>query len=163
MGNTFSLPLIRLVQRVSMILTLCCCVYVFVFLFSKNQDQSVLESPSVLTKGAVALAPSETFDLKLYNPSANTQTRDIFSLTPDTAAPGAVANTPKGQLPANLKVVGIVVSKPSQIIIEDSSANTTYFVTEGNPQGSIKIVKVSPDQMVINYQGQDIDVPIAKN
>ena len=27
----------------------------------------------------------------------------------------------------------------------------------------IKIVQVSNDQMIINYQGQDINVPVSKN
>ena len=43
MGNTFAWPIIRLVQRLSMILTLGCCIYVIFFLLSKNQDNPMSE------------------------------------------------------------------------------------------------------------------------
>lgn len=41
MGNIISLPIIRLIQRLSMILTLASCAYVIFFLLSKHQDISV--------------------------------------------------------------------------------------------------------------------------
>ena len=60
-------------------------------------------------------------------------------------------------------MVGILIAHPSQIIIEDTLVNKTYFIDEGSAQAGIKIVRVNNDQMVINYQGQDIPVPITKN
>ena len=94
--------------------------------------------------------------------AGNEQARDIFSLSTDSNG-GVVEATPKGQLPSHLKVVGIVISHPSQIIIEDSAVNKTYFVDEAHADGGIKIVKVGTDQMIINYQGQDISVAVSKN
>jgi type II secretory pathway component PulC len=165
MGNTFSWPTIRLVQRLSMILTLGCSAYVIFFLLFKNQENSIPENNSnVSTKGIGLVLPSPVFDLTPYQETGQIdQARDIFSLPTNIAPSGTVENTPKGQLPGHLKVVGIAVGHPSQIVIEDSFANKTYFVDEGNPQAGIKIVKVSKDQMIINYQGQDIAVPINKN
>ncbi len=163
MGNTFAWPIICLAQRLSMILTLGCCGYVIFFLLFKNQDNSMLENSGIVPAKAIGLvSPSPAFDLKPYDASADAQARDIFSLTA-VGPSGAVENTPKGQLPAHLKIVGILIAHPSQIIIEDSFAHKTYFIDEGNPQAGIKIVRVNKDQMVINYQGQDIPVPINKS
>ncbi len=122
------------------------------------------ENSSVVSMKRVGLiSPSPAFDLKPYDASANVQARDIFSLSTDVSPSGIVENTPKGQLPAHLKIVGILIAHPSQIIIEDSFLHKTYFIDEENPQAGIKIVRVSKDQMIINYQGQDISVPVNKN
>ena len=163
MANTFTLSLIRLAQRLFILLMLSCCAYVIVFFFSKDQDSLIPENNKIVSKKGIALmSPSPVFDLQPYDVSAISQARDIFSLTSTVSSSGAVENTPKGQLPDHLKVVGILIDHPSQIIIEDTSSNTTYFIDEGHPQDGIKMVKVGPDQMTINYQGQNIIVPVTK-
>jgi len=163
MGNTFSLGLIRLIQRLSMILTLGCCGYVIIFLFSKNQDNGMVNNSSAAKPVVAALSlPSADDGIKPYPEAVNNQARDIFSLAAENLT-GVANNTPKGQLPDNLKVVGIIVAKPSQIIIEDSLSKKTYFIDETTPQAGIKIIRVNKDEMTINYQGQDIPVPIIKS
>ena len=163
MGNSYPWPMIRLVQSVCMILTLSCCAYVIFFLFFKAKEDLLSDNSNAVSATNIALvSPSSLFDIKPYNASVNIQDRDIFSMTP-TEATSSVENTPKGQLPDHLKIVGILIAHPSQIIIEDSIANNTYFIDEGTPQDGIKIVKVDKDQMIINYQGQNISVPIQKN
>jgi len=155
--------MIRLFQRLSIVLTLGCLAYVILFSLSKNQDDAISDKNNIVpAKGIGLITPSPVFDLQPYEASANSQARDIFSLATTTPS-GAVESTPKGQLPDHLKVVGILIGHPSQIVIEDTSSNSSYFVDEAHPQGGIKMVKVGHDQMVINYQGQDIIVPITKN
>jgi len=163
MVNTLALPIIRLVQRLSMILTLGCFVYVIFFLFFKHQDNSISQQDDKRASRAIDLiAPPTVFDLKPINAAVDLQARDIFSAAVATGSSGAVENTPKGQLPDHLKVEGIVIADPSQIIIEDTAVNLTYFIDKDHPQAGIKIVRVGKGQMIINYQGQDIDVPITK-
>ncbi len=163
MGNSFALPIVRLVRRLSMIVTLCCGAYIVYFLVAKNHDNAVYDNvSSTPTKAVGLLSEPSTVDVKLYDPSGDAQARDIFSLSTAVSPSGSVENTPKGQLPAHLKIVGIVIAHPSQIAIEDSMLNKTYFIDEGNPQAGIKIVRSSPGQMIINYQGQDISVPVSK-
>jgi hypothetical protein len=163
MGNTVAWPIIRLVQRLSMILTLSSCVYLIFFLLFRNHDNSMpVGSNAAALKGAVLASPIPVLDLNPNAGPASAQARDIFSLS-DVGPSGAIENTPKGQLPAHLKIVGILVADPSQIIIEDTFAKKTYFIDEYHPQDGIKIVQVKANQMLINYQGQDIHVPINKN
>ena len=120
MINVFPLSIIRTVQRSSMVVTLACCTYVVIFLFSKNQDIPTPAASGVnVSKGVGLIAPEPVFDLKPYDVSSDTQARDIFSLA-SVGPSGNVENTPKGQLPGHLKVVGIVIAHPSQIIIEDT-------------------------------------------
>ena len=162
MSNGLGLPIIRLVQRLSMLLTLGCFLYIAFFLISKAKEDVLPDNSSAVASssmGSVSVSPLLAIQT---DSSVNTQARDIFSLSTDSA--GAVLEaTPKGQLPNHLKVVGIVVAHPSQIIIEDSLVNKTYFIDETHPDGGVKIVKTGRDQMIINYQGQDIPVAITKN
>ena len=164
MANTFALSLIRLAQRFFILLMLSCCAYVIFFFFSKDQDDSMTKNNTLVSRKGIALmSPSPVFDLKPYQETGQmTRARDIFSLTTATSS-GAVENTPKGQLPDHLKVVGILIANPSQIIIEDTSSNTTYFIDEDHPQDGIRMLKAGRDQMIINYQGQDIIVPVTKS
>ena len=164
MGNSIAWPIIRLVQRLSMFVTLGCCIFVVFYLFSRNQDNFMpADSNAIQSKNIDLLAPATAFDLKAYNTSADPQTRDIFSIDTTVSPSGAVENTPKGQLPDHLKVVAILIAHPSQIAVQDTLSNTTYFIDEYHPQDGIKIVKVDHDQMTINYQGQNIFIPVKKD
>lgn len=164
MVNTFAWPIIRLVQRLAMVLTLGCCVYVVVFLLSKNPENSMTAENIDSPKKAVGLvSPVSVTDMKPFDATLSSQARDIFSLPTVVNPSGNAENTPKGELPSHMKVVGILLSNPSQIVIEDTLANKTYFIDEGHPQAGIKILHVNKDQMIINYQGQDIAVPITKD
>jgi hypothetical protein len=165
MVHTFALSIIRLVQRMCIVLTLGCLAYVIVFFFSKNQDNAMSGiNMAVPTKeiNLITASPSPLFSLQPLNASANVQVRDIFSLTTPTPD-GAVESTPKGQLPDHLKVVGVLIAHPSQIVIEDTSLGATYFIDEGKSQDGIKVVKVGREQITVNYQGQDIPIPVTKD
>jgi len=164
MVNQLSLPLIRLFQRLSMFLTFLCCAYVVFFLYFKKQDTSnSINNSNVETQKIAVLAPSPLVDLNYMGGYSNGQARDIFTIVTDVQSTGNVDSTPKGQLPDHLKVVGLIIGHPSQIIIEDSMVNQTYFIEEGKPQAGINIVKVDPDKMIINYQGQSIPIPVTKD
>ena len=163
MGNRIAWPIIHLVQRVSMILTLGCCIYLIFFLLFKTHDNSIsVENNNAPLKDTDLVSPTPVLSLKSNTTSVSVQARDIFSLS-GVGPSGALENTPKGQLPAHLKVVAILIANPSQIVIEDTYAKKTYFVDEDHPQNGIKIARVSKKQIVINYQGQEITVPVMKN
>jgi len=164
MVNSIAWPIIRLVQRLSIFVTVVCCAYVIFFLFFKNHDTFIPENTSdVPANGVVLPSPTPVFDLKHFDASVGAQARDIFSMTTMGNPTGVVERPAKGQLPEHLKIVGILIGHPSQIIIEDTLAGKTYFIDETSPQAGIKIVRVLQDQMIINYQGQDIPVPVKKN
>jgi len=165
MVNTFALSIIRLVHRLFILLTLACVAYIIYSFLFKNQDSSMSETmtvPHAKADSSTALSPAPVLDLKAYSSVSSSQVRDIFSLTPANPL-GPLVSTPKGQLPDYLKVVGVLIAHPSQIVIEDTSTHTTFFIDEGHVQNGIKIVKADKDKMTINYQGQDILLPVTKN
>ena len=164
MENTLSFFFMRLVQRFFMLMTgICLASFVFYLLF-KNHQEIIVDNDGVgTTQNIRAILSEENFDLNPDTSLADSQSRDIFSLSPDNNASVSAVPAPHGELPSNIKIVGLLVAHPSQIILEDSLTNKTYFINEGDTQDGVRIVKSSHDQMTINYQGQDINVPIHKN
>ena len=140
-------------------------MYVFIFLFFKDKDISLSENKTAqpVKEINVLSSTASVFDLTSADVAGGAPSRDIFSMSLADNSNGAVENTPKGQLPEHLKIVGILIGHPSQIIIEDTFASKTYFIDENDPQAGIKIVSAAKDQIVINYQGQDIPVAVHKN
>ena len=162
MKNILALPIIFGIRRLAIFLTLACGVYIVFFILYKSRENPAYTSQVMANaKNHNLISPEPEFAIKPYNASDN-QARDIFSLNTGVASNGVVESTPKGQLPDHLKVVGILIGHPSQIIIEDSAIHKTYFIDEGNPQAGFSILKVEKDQIIINYQGQNISVPVSK-
>ena len=162
MSIAITLDMIRLIQRLAMLVTVACCLYVLFFLFGKGKDSSASNGgrTSGVPGGEMITPAVPVFNARPHGASDSTRIRDLFSTAPIDNRSGQAANTPAGQLPGYLKIVGIVVAHPSQIIIEDTSANKTYFVDEGTEQDGVKIVRVSNDRMTISYLGQEIPVGI---
>jgi len=63
-------------------------------------------------------------------------------------------------LPEHLKIVGIVVGEPTEVIIEDTKAQQTFFVREGENMGDFAMQRSGEDKIIIKYQGQNFQVPI---
>lgn len=164
MENYLVWPIVRLVQRLSMVLTFGCAIYVVYFLLMGNRGDPVsIERSDILIKDAALISPAPALDVKPYEAAVPAKDRDIFSSYSAVETSGSGENTPKGQLPAHLKIVGVLIADISQVIIEDASAKQTYFIDEGSSQAGIKVVQAHKDRVVINYQGQDIAVPVTKN
>ncbi|MBF0503703.1 MAG: hypothetical protein HQL14_01245 [Candidatus Omnitrophica bacterium] len=162
MGIPFAWPVLRLVQRLSMVLTLGLCAYVAYSMFISQGNSMLPESIDVPIKAAEFIQPAPELDLKPYDAAVWAQNRDIFSSPTAIGPSGNVEITPKGQLPAHLKIVGILIAGTSEVIIEDTLAHMTYFIDQGKPQAGIRIVRVNKNQLIINYQGQDIPLAIHK-
>lgn len=64
-----------------------------------------------------------------------------------------------GQLPANLKVVGIMIGQESQVVLEDINNHQIYFIDE-HSSGENKLLSVLDNQVLIRYQGQQIKIPL---
>ena len=160
MKNTLAWPYLRFVKRLLIVLTFGCGIYMVYFLFTMYRNP-VFQDDSRPVKDTVMDAPALELDLKPDESwVALIQTRDIFSS--GTADTSVLGQTPTGQLPSHLKVVGIVIANPPQVIIEDTSSKQTYFISEGKLQAGIRITRVDKNQIIVNYEGQNISVPIHK-
>lgn len=84
--------------------------------------------------------------------SSSTVSTDLSTLT---AAPGA--------LPGDLKVVGIVVGNPSEVIIENTTSHQTLFIQQGKETDGISIQKVQAHQVILTYKGESVAIPLKEN
>jgi hypothetical protein len=80
--------------------------------------------------------------------------RDLFSpviAKVPVAAPAAVDHL---QLPAQFKVVGLVLDGKAQLILEDTQLKRTYFITQARGDGGFTLVRGDQGRVEVNYQGQ---------
>ena len=148
------------VQIVLIVVLIALVVYIGSFILRRSDEVSVsvpdmkeqFEGEAVLN---TVLPVADLYDV-YANKIAG---RDIFS----SVSPAVSAFTQpvsESELPANLKVVGVVIGQPSEIIIEDTSARQTYFILEGQSQGGIMLQRISNGQAVLSYQGKNIIVKV---
>ena len=89
--------------------------------------------------------------------------RDIFnSVDPQQELPQEAAPA-RGTLPSNLKVVALMSGPVVQVVIEDTKAKQTYFITKDKPLAGIAIKQAEPGKLVITYDGQNIALPLKNN
>ena len=88
--------------------------------------------------------------------------RDLFGLAPLGAgtSDGNFVNSDGQSLPPHLMIVGVVIGHPSEVIIEDTQANQTFFVKEGQTVGAITLERASKQRVSLMYQGQPIEVEL---
>jgi len=89
--------------------------------------------------------------------------RDLFD---SAAVPSNLsmvnAALPANALPVNLKVVGIIIGQPSELVIEDVTTHQTYFIAQGTTVGGIEVTDIQNKKATIKYQGQDIILPLGQ-
>lgn len=159
--NTYKL--LKNLEYFFILLTILCIGYVGSFYLSQNKMTDNQAAVSTADSADVnADDRVDVQDLKPYDFYAKQiDTRDVF--IPLKQAKPVEVKSFGGQLPSNFKVVGIILAKPVQVIIEDQTAHQTYFITEDAPVNGIGIKSVSGDAIVLNYQGQSIQVNIKGN
>jgi type II secretory pathway component PulC len=152
--------ILTLVQIVLVVLLTASLVYTGAYVFRPSGGVSIdvtdvndePEGEIVLNAIMPVAEPYDVYMDKIVS-------RDIFS----SVAPSVSAFVPsagESELPVNLKIVGIVVGTPSEIIVEDSSAHQTYFILEGQSQAGITLQRISDGQVLLSFQGKNIVVQL---
>ena len=162
-----SLRWLTIAECISLLIFVLACLYISYFLLSgSKQNIALIEVPvQRVHKEQVIEIPS----VQPYTSyAAKITKRDIFSSSIDTTdLENKTVVT--GVLPSHLKVVGIIIGKndtgdkPAEIILEDTNAHETIFIKQGKEQNGISIQKVDANQVILNYQGQAVAIPIKEN
>ncbi len=140
------------------------CLYILYFSTTNHHhlpispDTQTVESTAESTISASVLPSLPSYE----NYASKINRRDLFSsstvstdLSTLTAAPGA--------LPGDLKVVGIVVGNPSEVIIENTISHQTLFIQQGKETDGISIQKVQAHQVILSYKGESVVIPLKEN
>ena len=144
-----------------MALTLGGFIYLVFFLATTLRRIGEAEEVSLPDKNIAVnhLDPGSDLDPEAP-PAVPDKSLNIFTSRNSVINSANVQQTPTGQLPAQFKVVGLVVADPAQVIIEDASARQTYFITQDKPQAGISIERVEKDKIIVQYQDQSIAIPV---
>jgi hypothetical protein len=161
----FSSRVLKNLEYCFLIVTFMTIAYIGHFFFSnKKPDYTPVSVPPKVSTNVPEQAVN--LDLKPYEFYVHTiESRDIFSTSAAVNAGDAAQKSiiPAGQLPPNLKVVGLDLGPKTQVIIEDVTANQTYFITQGQSEIGISILSVEKDKIFLNYQGQRIEIGLKGN
>lgn len=87
--------------------------------------------------------------------------RDIFSGEPKTpSVPPQEAVLKPLRLPGRFRLTGVVVDSFPQVVIEDLPAGKTYFIAEGRQEGGLSVLSISPEQVQLEYMGQQYRIMV---
>jgi hypothetical protein len=165
MTMVFSSKILKNLEYLFLIVTFMTIAYIGHFFFSnKKPDYATVPAPVKSSKSVPEQVVN--LDLKPYEFYARSiENRDIFTTTSASTSGGdALKPTiPAGQLPPNLKVVGLDLGPKAQVIIEDVNSNQTYFITQAKSEIGISIQSVEKDKISLNYQGQRIEIGLKGN
>ncbi|MBF0490276.1 MAG: hypothetical protein HQL15_06600 [Candidatus Omnitrophica bacterium] len=157
--------LLKTSEHLFLLLIILSIGYMGYFFFNQNK---MMNSLAVLPPEAsidlnnrdtmVSMTEARSYDVFTNQIDA----RDIFSSPKQENL--AKQSNPAGQLPDNLKVVGIVFANPVQVVIEDTTNHQTFFIEQGAaPENGISIKSALKDKVILMYQGQDIEVQVKGN
>ena len=91
--------------------------------------------------------------------SQQIDTRDIFNAPfLSGGVIDASSGSSLGSEFSNLSIVGIVLDKVPQVIIEDNKDKKTYFLNKGDYIGEIKIEDILEGKVIISYAGEEFEM-----
>ncbi len=124
-------------------------------------------SLSIEQNSSKVSAPTQAVNVSLKSqPEDNYKSQKDIFFSSGVAATASLAtnvkSAPAGQLPAQFKVVGSLVSDSSTIIIEDTAQSKMYFLNQNKQEGDFKLVSVKQGRAVLIYRGQIVEVSLKK-
>ena len=156
--------ILRFFEYISWATTTLGLSYAVYFYLTEMKDFKVHVVP-VMSRSAAKIDDLKSFlsyDAKPYDYyDKQISARDIFSMAAAASnSASAQAQVVAGQLPANLKIVGIMLGESPQIVIEDANSQQTYFINQNETQNGIKIDHVKGGTVFLDYNGQSIGVDL---
>jgi type II secretory pathway component PulC len=163
----FSYRFLKILEYIFLAITFMTIAYIGYFFFTKNnRPEYAAATAPVITIRNVTPEEVATSELKPYDFYAQQiENRDLFTIStvPTSVSEANKPLIPEGQLPPNLKVVGIDLGARPLVVIEDTSANKTFFITQESAQEGISIQSVEKKKIFLSYQGQLIEIALKGN
>ena len=139
------------------------CFYIFYFFYSGHQQNQPYMAEIKVKNTSV----NSTIDLPVPLPyesyASKIKKRNVFSSSIDSSELNLANAVKPGTLPSHLKVVGIVVGDPTEVILEDTNSRQTFFIRQGHEENGMSIQKVESNQVILNYQGQAVTIPLKES
>ena len=167
-GTGASREIRQILKRLTGLLVVIClglAAFVGWSIFVKKPERVVSregkgESPAVSIDGMVHVseAPFSAFEEAIRK-------RDVFSAVEAGKPEGAnvtedlpVPRVSPEEIAANFKVVGIVMDKDPQAVIEDVKNSTTLFLSNGDAMGEGRLESINPGNVVVAFGSQKIEL-----
>ncbi len=150
---------IFVLEKVFILVAVALVVYAVIYLNKPVALPVVLTQTASVdvssTDNVVEMALVSSADVGVVEPQ-----RDLFDAAGAPADLGVNNAAMSNMLPANFKVVGIIIGQSSQIAIEDTASHQTYIIAKGSQEQGIEVMDIHRDQALLKYQGQAITLPL---
>jgi hypothetical protein len=160
---------LRWMEGVSIALIVGAIVYAVVFLKKGDIPQVpvavVNMETSFLPTVNADLGPADGFD-------AMVDGRDLFNLPPPPVIVPKPVEIPVVKpverprdlevLPANLKVVAVIVEGEPQVVIEDMNLKKTFFISTGPEKDGFRIDSIKGRKIYLSYYGLSYIIPFGR-
>jgi len=139
---------------------ICFILFLYIgyeFLFTEKDLKVILEEKGALLEGGdfEKIAVAEPKPYTYY--TLPTVERNIFQApyaNPKGAAP--VSNVP--ELTKNLKLVGVVLDRDSQAVIEDAEGQQTFFLKKGEQVRGAIVDEIKESKVILLFGGQRVEL-----
>lgn len=149
---------IKGVNSVLLIIFMCLLVYFLIDVAYNPYYKKEVEIVAEAEKEPVAVKVKASSTIEPYSYyTSGVEDRNIF-LPQESEAVPAVAGPSVDETSSNLSLIGIIAGDRPQAIIEDKKAGKSYFLYKGGLAGQAKIVDISEDRVVMEYNGQTFEL-----
>lgn len=150
-------------REYAIVLMICSLLYVvgvFTGPFIKGKKILVTESKEGSTlKGDEFTAGAESSVKPFEFYSQGIGGRKIFSiLSSQGASSGAVVLSQDSELIKNISLVGIISGDNPQAVIEDKAAGKSYYLSQGQYLGEVKIEQIKSDRVQLSHKGRTYEL-----
>jgi type II secretory pathway component PulC len=153
--------------KVSLTVLVVCSIgllaYIFTQTFVFKQESFAPEGPQARETKEINAAAAQAPEVKAFSEYAQViEKRDIFETpyTKESAAEGQEQAAPAAavNLTGNYKLVGIVLDKTPQAVLEDLRNKNTLFLSVGeNVEGAV-LNKIEEGKVTFSYNGQLLEM-----
>ena len=136
-------------------------VYFVIEIFSpiKGRIKKIADSVEVKGQEGLEIKINEPKDYSYYYQQF--AKRDIFNaplLDKASDESGLSANVKEAI--KSLKLVGIILDKEPQAIIEDTAAKSTHFLNEGDSLDKLEVKDISESKVILIYGGEEFELEL---
>ena len=135
--------------------------YVFDLFHGRFHEKKKIDAISVYDEGIPETPETEKNDILATQPysyySSSIAKRNIF-MPQQVEVDEVITGPALEEVSAGLSLVGIIAGNRPQAIIEEKKTKKSYFLFEGGSVGQAKLIEISGDSVVMEYQGQTFEL-----
>lgn len=146
------------VNPVLLIIFICLLAYFLIDVTHNPYYKKETEIVAEAEKEPIAMKEKALSGMEPYSYyTTGVEDRNVF-LPQESEVSPVMAGPSMEEISSNLSLIGIIAGDKPQAIIEDKKAGKSYFLYKGGLVGQAKIIDISEDRVMMEYNGQTFEL-----